>query len=144
MPNMEILECEHAKRLRANGKKPNMANELIPLGETDAGNPVILHVCIDCWRVITGVVMERIAILALRKEGVDMGHKHIHCEHSRLAYCRICDVVYCLDCDREWVKPTATITWGSSGTYTTKDTYTVTTADTNSLSGTHKHVLQGS
>lgn len=64
---MEVIECEHAKRLRANGKHPNMADALLNLGETDAGNPVVLHVCIDCWRVITGVVLERLAILALRQ-----------------------------------------------------------------------------
>lgn len=32
-------------------------------------------------------------------------HEHAICEHLHLSYCAICDVVFCLDCEREWVKP---------------------------------------
>lgn len=31
--------------------------------------------------------------------------KHDHhncCAHENLAYCKVCDVVYCEDCGREW------------------------------------------
>lgn len=29
-------------------------------------------------------------------------HEHKECEHTNLNYCSKCDVVYCVDCDREW------------------------------------------
>lgn len=29
---------------------------------------------------------------------------HNHCSHNNLAYCPICDVVYCRDCGKEWGK----------------------------------------
>jgi len=31
-----------------------------------------------------------------------MKHEHKECEHKRLAYCKVCKVVYCEDCSREW------------------------------------------
>lgn len=33
-----------------------------------------------------------------------MSHKHDHdeCEHKNLKYCKKCDVIYCVNCDREW------------------------------------------
>lgn len=29
-------------------------------------------------------------------------HKHDHCEHTNLKHCPKCDVVYCVDCGKEW------------------------------------------
>jgi hypothetical protein len=41
--------------------------------------------------------------------GEQMNHhhcdcEHTACEHTRVAYCKTCDVVYCLDCKMEWVE----------------------------------------
>jgi hypothetical protein len=30
--------------------------------------------------------------------------EHTACEHTRVAYCKTCDVVYCLDCKMEWLE----------------------------------------
>jgi len=32
----------------------------------------------------------------------DNMHKHCHCEHKRLKFCSVCNVVYCEDCGKEW------------------------------------------
>lgn len=31
-------------------------------------------------------------------------HKHDHCEHEHVKYCRQCDKPHCLDCGFEWNK----------------------------------------
>lgn len=34
-----------------------------------------------------------------------MKHEHHdHCEHGNVKFCSRCDVVYCLDCKKEWGK----------------------------------------
>ena len=35
-------------------------------------------------------------------------HAHRHCAHTHLSHCAICQVVYCHDCNQEWV---ARATW---------------------------------
>lgn len=43
--------------------------------------------------------------------------KHDHpapkprCEHTGLAYCKPCDVVYCTACDREWAEKKEPFDW---------------------------------
>ena len=56
-------------------------------------------------------------------------HEHDVCEHE-LKYCKICDVVYCENCKKEWkyyiawynqpYKVTYTDEHGTPGTYTTR------------------------
>lgn len=29
-------------------------------------------------------------------------HKHTHCEHEHLEFCKHCRLVHCLDCSQEW------------------------------------------
>ena len=29
-------------------------------------------------------------------------HHHCKCEHTKVAYCKKCQLVYCLDCKKEW------------------------------------------
>ena len=77
-------------------------------------------------------------------------HKHNHCQHERLAYCAVCDVVYCLDCGREWVKQWVTWTYGTESLQPlqpTTITYAATTEAANTgcanCSGTHQHNLGG-
>ena len=31
-----------------------------------------------------------------------MKHEHKECEHKKVAYCKVCRVVYCEDCSKEW------------------------------------------
>lgn len=32
-----------------------------------------------------------------------MAHKHEYCcEHKNVKYCKVCQVVYCVDCGKEW------------------------------------------
>lgn len=42
-------------------------------------------------------------------------HEHEECEHKNLKHCSKCDVVYCEDCKKEWIKQFVTI-YGSSTT----------------------------
>lgn len=38
--------------------------------------------------------------------------KHDHreeCQHSRLKFCKVCKVVHCLDCEKEWKEPAYTM-----------------------------------
>ena len=37
-------------------------------------------------------------------------HTHNHCKHDLLQYCEHCDVVYCVNCGREWGQKT-TVTY---------------------------------
>ena len=41
--------------------------------------------------------------------------KEKDCEHS-LAYCKVCDVVYCPKCNKEWKTDWSTMTFDSDGT----------------------------
>jgi hypothetical protein len=68
MGKSEISECEHAKRIREKGRKPNMAPRVFSLGETVEGNTVLLHVCIDCWRVLLGSILGEFVADVLRRE----------------------------------------------------------------------------
>jgi len=48
-------------------------------------------------------------------------HEHC-CEHENLRYCKVCKVIYCVDCGIKWK------VWGKSyGTYPYE--YTTTTGD---------------
>ena len=33
-----------------------------------------------------------------------MAHKHTHCKHEKVEYCAECQVVHCLNCEKEWGK----------------------------------------
>ena len=53
-----------------------------------------------------------------------MSHDHHHClcDHSNLAYCNTCLVVYCKDCKKEWIERTSWINYSNTpnwGNYTT-------------------------
>ena len=51
-------------------------------------------------------------------KGVKMKHRHKDCcFHTNLGYCEVCKVVYCKDCDKEWVEQTLWIT--TYGSYQT-------------------------
>ena len=60
-------------------------------------------------------------------------HDHCQCQHE-LAYCQVCNVVYCKKCNREWHQDTnvpytgymsGTINWGNC-THTDGATITLT------------------
>ena len=41
-------------------------------------------------------------------------HNHYHCcEHKNLKYCEKCDVVYCVDCGKEWGRKWSYTTWSN-------------------------------
>jgi hypothetical protein len=45
-------------------------------------------------------------------------HNHDHCcEHKNLGYCKLCQVVYCKDCEREWKDNPYTYTYPNYPTY---------------------------
>jgi len=44
-------------------------------------------------------------------------HCHDKCEHKKLKYCRVCNVVYCEDCNEEWGKWVFTYTYPYTSTY---------------------------
>ena len=47
-------------------------------------------------------------------------HKHEHCEHPRIKFCKDCRVVHCLDCKVEWSTETCKLNhypWGISAGY---------------------------
>jgi hypothetical protein len=52
-------------------------------------------------------------------------HDQCLCEHSDLRYCKVCKVVYCLKCGREWVeKNPYSYTWYGSTTWM-QDSYSI-------------------
>jgi len=48
-----------------------------------------------------------------------MKHEHKECEHKRLAYCKVCKVVYCEDCSKEWADYPSVWTWKCNYEYPT-------------------------
>lgn len=55
-------------------------------------------------------------------------HKHEHCcEHKNVKYCKVCQVVYCVDCGKEWRDICWTYTYPQT---TWTPNWTVTTGDT--------------
>jgi hypothetical protein len=64
----DIRECEHALAVRHKGGHPSMANSLINLGANAEGEIVVLHVCVECWQQIVGLVLAEIVESAIRRE----------------------------------------------------------------------------
>ena len=68
-------------------------------------------------------------------------HEHNNCEHE-LKYCRVCDVVYCEKCRREWKKDGYTYfypqtTWAYP--QTTTGSYTISNQTKCASSGCNMH-----
>ena len=47
-------------------------------------------------------------------------HDHNHCQHTNLKFCSVCNVVYCVDCKKEWKENYSNWTWSQPlmSTYT--------------------------
>lgn len=55
-------------------------------------------------------------------------HIHNHCSHA-LQYCEVCDVVYCLKCNKEWATRSLYIYGYPAYPYTYDSTSTVTVSN---------------
>jgi hypothetical protein len=54
-----------------------MAPSVLSLGETVDGDTIMLHVCIDCWRVLLGTVLGEFVAEVLRRELREHGIKNL-------------------------------------------------------------------
>lgn len=68
------------------------------------------------------------------------GHEHHGCLHNTLSYCRICDLVWCKGCRREWPAYAWTYTNVPYKWYPTTTTWATTPGNTSGTTLTNAAV----